>query len=754
MIWLIYTIEHHKEQKMQKIKSFVEILQERTTFKAAIVVLAVVVALMISVLIFHRVVINDVFDAVVQTTQDVADKTTGFTDYAIETAKNFCMLIYNDENVISLRSKSSLTNHEWIVCLRQLNNLVTSGNFIDSIYVYNGSMDYIYSTSRESNTPTDFFDAEAAMLFNNRGDYHSLEPILRNGSNISTVTSVKQIYSFLVYDRDINGNPKNNAVLVNIKPSWFNDLFFLETPRHPSYFVDSELNIVASWDIQGELGLDEELSAMLRERFEDRSPSGYVCDRKLNESTPICFYARTDVNDWYYLQISTYGRSFPYLVRLENIINLILTLSVAILLPLIILIVIPYIRIRASISKIDSTDIGITTGDPTDKLNRLIELSLDSQRIKESINLMMKDEVIRSFLYGSAQKGMSFSRMISEYGISLEPERPVTVMLVSNGTRVKEYLEEIKQYWQYADGVLMSGDHSVILVQPDENATIQTVMNAMHIRFGAYRRFVVSPPIADWYRLHDTYDMMRRMSLLFSLRSDSYWIDCNSIGSSPDIPVQELRNRVRNLLSMLRSSEPASFMSTYDEYMSEITSCSYETAISYVSMLRSQCVAMLSELDPKLEVDTHESVEELLIRLGSPEAVSRYFMSKFEAISSYTLGEKQAKALKQANNVIDLINAEYRDPSLSAQTIADKMNLSYAYLSRGFRQATGQSIANYINHVRLEEARMLLLQPDIRIKSIPSMVGFENQQYFFVIFKKQYGETPGAYRDRLLGSGS
>ena len=86
--------------------------------------------------------------------------------------------------------------------------------------------------------------------------------------------------------------------------------------------------------------------------------------------------------------------------------------------------------------------------------------------------------------------------------------------------------------------------------------------------------------------------------------------------------------------------------------------------------------------------------------------------------------------------------------------IADKMNLSYAYLSRGFRQATGQSIANYINHVRLEEARMLLLQPDIRIKSIPSMVGFENQQYFFVIFKKQYGETPGAYRDRLLGSGS
>ena len=58
---------------------------------------------------------------------------------------------------------------------------------------------------------------------------------------------------------------------------------------------------------------------------------------------------------------------------------------------------------------------------------------------------------------------------------------------------------------------------------------------------------------------------------------------------------------------------------------------------------------------------------------------------------------------------------------------------------------SNQSISNYLNDIRLEEACNLLKQKDIQIKDISSLVGFENHQYFFVLFKNKYGETPRSY---------
>ena len=56
------------------------------------------------------------------------------------------------------------------------------------------------------------------------------------------------------------------------------------------------------------------------------------------------------------------------------------------------------------------------------------------------------------------------------------------------------------------------------------------------------------------------------------------------------------------------------------------------------------------------------------------------------------------------------------------------------------------SISDYINQLRIEEAKRLLTQTDIKVMDLGEKLGVENMQYFFVRFKQATGLTPRQYR--------
>ena len=81
--------------------------------------------------------------------------------------------------------------------------------------------------------------------------------------------------------------------------------------------------------------------------------------------------------------------------------------------------------------------------------------------------------------------------------------------------------------------------------------------------------------------------------------------------------------------------------------------------------------------------------------------------------------------------------------------IAEKFNISIAYLSRSFKNITGEKYIDYLNRIRMERAAEKLLDySNLKVKDIAEMVGFENPYYFMKRFKQHFDCTPSEYRKK------
>ncbi|WP_455616905.1 response regulator transcription factor [Eisenbergiella sp.] len=84
--------------------------------------------------------------------------------------------------------------------------------------------------------------------------------------------------------------------------------------------------------------------------------------------------------------------------------------------------------------------------------------------------------------------------------------------------------------------------------------------------------------------------------------------------------------------------------------------------------------------------------------------------------------------------------------SLTLNEIANAVNYNSSYISRYFKQMTGQSISQYIMQCKMEYAKKFLTSSDESIQRISEMLGFDSSQYFSIVFKKYTGLSPREYR--------
>lgn len=91
------------------------------------------------------------------------------------------------------------------------------------------------------------------------------------------------------------------------------------------------------------------------------------------------------------------------------------------------------------------------------------------------------------------------------------------------------------------------------------------------------------------------------------------------------------------------------------------------------------------------------------------------------------------------------VDQHYRD-KLSTGDIAAEFYVSEGHLSRQFKSYTGQTLRNYITDKRMGEARKMLIFSEDDIKDVAIACGYSDIQYFYHVFKRSAGCTPGEYR--------
>ncbi|MBP3332691.1 MAG: helix-turn-helix transcriptional regulator [Clostridia bacterium] len=103
-------------------------------------------------------------------------------------------------------------------------------------------------------------------------------------------------------------------------------------------------------------------------------------------------------------------------------------------------------------------------------------------------------------------------------------------------------------------------------------------------------------------------------------------------------------------------------------------------------------------------------------------------------------------AAGQIYKAIRQINRRYSE-SITAQSCAEDVNMSYSYFSRSFKRITQKSFKEYLNEIRVSNAERLLMSTDLSVTEIALECGYNNVSYFIMVYKSIKGKTPFSYRN-------
>ena len=143
---------------------------------------------------------------------------------------------------------------------------------------------------------------------------------------------------------------------------------------------------------------------------------------------------------------------------------------------------------------------------------------------------------------------------------------------------------------------------------------------------------------------------------------------------------------------------------------------------------------------------------------ADPEAV-KVLDERFNEHLTFKLCEDLALSLcnlfgnKEDDNTLSVtiekyIQENYKDPSLGLNKISDEFQISESYFSHMFKEKTGVNFSTYLENIRMTEAARLIKETDISLNELYIAVGYNNSNTFRRAFKKVYGVTPSAMREK------
>ena len=126
----------------------------------------------------------------------------------------------------------------------------------------------------------------------------------------------------------------------------------------------------------------------------------------------------------------------------------------------------------------------------------------------------------------------------------------------------------------------------------------------------------------------------------------------------------------------------------------------------------------------------------------------KQFAEHLSIVSNQILVQQAKQEPPMIARAKDYIREHYQE-ELSLGRVAKAVHASSFYFCKMFKKATGLNFTEYVSRIRIEKAKNLLLNPNLRVSEIAFEVGFQSLMHFNRVFKKVLGRSPIEYRDRL-----
>lgn len=142
-----------------------------------------------------------------------------------------------------------------------------------------------------------------------------------------------------------------------------------------------------------------------------------------------------------------------------------------------------------------------------------------------------------------------------------------------------------------------------------------------------------------------------------------------------------------------------------------------------------------------LDMDNKIIIEEIYTK-NSLNEVIKFLIDKFSNISKYVASNSKGKGIKR---IVKYVESKYYS-DLKLESLAEIFNYNSSYLGKLFKDTTGKNFNTYLDNVRIEEAKKLLVEDKLKVYEICEKVGYKDIDYFHYKFKKYVGISPLNYK--------
>ncbi len=111
----------------------------------------------------------------------------------------------------------------------------------------------------------------------------------------------------------------------------------------------------------------------------------------------------------------------------------------------------------------------------------------------------------------------------------------------------------------------------------------------------------------------------------------------------------------------------------------------------------------------------------------------------------FEVGEVEQKMERAKSIMVENVFKE-----INLEDLASELNFSYSWFRKVFKDYTGYAPAKYFQELKLRRAKQLLIETSLSVKEIIFMLGYNNAEHFFALFKNNTGYTPTQYRSVMI----
>ncbi len=201
----------------------------------------------------------------------------------------------------------------------------------------------------------------------------------------------------------------------------------------------------------------------------------------------------------------------------------------------------------------------------------------------------------------------------------------------------------------------------------------------------------------------------------------------------------------REISECIRSNDKEALKAAIDSFIGTIDNMSYDTIVLHTARLLLGINGMIGSGEG---IDLPEgSIIEALTSLESVDDLEEFVNDCCEKVMNI-ICESKSDTKKEfiVQSILNYINENYTDSSLSVEVIAAGVNRSSNYIRSIFKKSRGISISEYLTRKRFDQVCKMLIETNLSARDIGKEVGLNSGSYFYTAFKKYTGMTPDAYR--------